>query len=362
MQIAMQLSISDFSQIWGKSERTWGESGVRSLIDSVYDAGIRTLLWRITCSGPLNYPSRVEFADAYFSEQLGESTSVDFRNWDSLRTAVDYAHHKRMTIWAWYDQTDSHGGCGGVRKHNQFILQHPDLTCKPRRGGLPSETQVREHTDPNCPLIGRGTQGSLSYREVQDFRLSIIREVVEYGMDGVYIIDAGYIGYEEPVVETFREKYDLDPNELPEDDSRWASHQGEVLTGYLRRIRDLFDGFDRKIDLALEARGPRKSLPGLRPYVASQVEVLINENLLDYLSVWVGEDVLAIGELSGQGLSHVARRFEVSTIPPIEKWWLFEGAGVMKELGLPLFSIDEATNVEPDHWDLIGELVDRYGD
>ncbi len=360
MQFAMQLSISDFSQGWGKSERTWGEPGVKSLIDSVYDTGIRTLFWRTTCSGPLNYPSKVKFADAYFSEQLGEAMAVDFRNWDSLRIAVDYAHHKGMAIWAWYDQTDSHGGCGGASKHNQFILQHPDLTRKPRRGGLPSEVEVQEHRDPNCPLIGRGTQGSLSYKEVQDFRLSIIRENVEYGMDGIYIVGGGSIGYEEPVVETFMKKYDLDPNELPEDDSRWASHQGEVLTGYLRRVRDVLESSGRRIELVFESRGPRKSLPGLCPYVASQVKTLINGKVLDYLSVWVCEDVLTIKKLLGGDPSHIIRRFELSS--DAEKWWLFEGASAMKDLGISIFSVDEATNVEPDHWELIAEMVDRYGD
>ncbi len=357
MRFAMQLTFSDFPHAWGISERTWGESGVRSLIDSVYDTGIRTLLWRTP-----GFPSKGEFAEVrYFDEELEKSSDIDFR-WETLKIAVEYAHSKGMAIWSWYDQEDSHGGCGGRRKHGEFILHHPDLIRKPRRGGLFNEIEVQEHRDPNCPLIGLGTQGSLSYREVQDFRLSIIREVVEYGMDGVYIVNKGSIGYEEPIVGTFRKKYGLDANELPEDDSRWVSHQGEVLTEYLRRVRDLLNSFGRRIGLALESRGTKKSLPGLLPYVASQSRLLVEENILDYLSVWTCEDVLALGKLLDQDLSHVARRFEVFTIPPIERWWLFQGAGVMRDLGVSLFCIDEATNVEPDRWGLIEDLVSRYGD
>ncbi len=355
MRFSMQLTLSDFPSGWGKSERTWGESGVKSLIDSVYDTGIRTLLWRATggAASP-SYPSKV--IEAYFNESSG----IDFRNWDSLKIAVDHAHDRGMSIWSWYDQADSHAGCGGGHRHNNFILRHPELTRKPLRGGLPSKGGVENHRDPNCPLKGLDQHGSLSYREVQDFRLSIIREVAEHGVDGIYIVDAGYIGYEEPVVETFMKKYDLDPNELPEDDSRWVSHQGEVLTGYLRRVRDLLDGFDRKIELALELRGPMKSLPGLRPYMASQVETLINGKVLDYLSVWVCEDVLTVKKLMGGDPSHIMRRFELCS--DAEKWWLFEGASAMKDLGISIFDVDEATNVEPDYWELIGEMVDRYGD
>ncbi len=382
MQFVMQLSFSDFSQVWGVSERTWGESAVRSLIDSVYDTGIRTLFWRTP-----GFPSRGKYSEIrYFSKDEiaklvgrelskreldiltpffeGEGLTIDF-TWHTLKMAIDYAHSKGMTIWSWYDQADSHGGCGNwgglfVRKHSKFILQHPDLTRKSRRGGLYNQIEVEEHKDPNCPLKGRGQHGSLCFKEVQDHRLSVIQEVVEYGMDGVYIVDYGYIGYEDPVVNSFKEKYGLDPNELPEDDSRWVSHQGGVLTGYLRRVRDLLNSSGRDIGLAFESRGPRKSLPGLRLYLTSQIETLINEKVLDYVSVWVGEDVLTLKKIMGGDASHVIRRFELSS--DAEKWWLFEGASAMKDLGIAIFSVDEATNVEPDHWELIGEMVDTYGD
>jgi hypothetical protein len=78
------------------------------------------------------------------------------------------------------------------------------------------------------------------------------------------------------------------------------------------------------------------------------------------VSVWVCEDILTLRKFLGGGPSHVIRRFELSSNP--EKWWLFEGASVMKELVVPLFLIDEASNVEPDHWELIEKLVARYGD
>jgi hypothetical protein len=34
----------------------------------------------------------------------------------------------------------------------------------------------------------------------------------------------------------------------------------------------------------------------------------------------------------------------------------------MKELGVARFSLDEATNIEPDNWGLVKELVAKYGD
>jgi hypothetical protein len=70
------LSISDFPQVWGKNARTWGVEGVRSLLDSVADTGVRAVNWRITCSGSLNYPTRVEGADAYRSPTLGADSGA----------------------------------------------------------------------------------------------------------------------------------------------------------------------------------------------------------------------------------------------------------------------------------------------
>ena len=357
MRIAVQLSLSDFAMNWGRSARTWGPQGLRSLIDSVADTGADVLLWRTTCSGTTNYPSQVPLADAYYSLTDGPR-AVDFRDWDTLGLAVEQAHRRGLEIWAWYDQTDSHGGCGGERRHNQFILHHRHCTRKPLLGGRPSPVEVSEHQDPDCPLKGHGTQGALSYPEVQDFRLALVREAVDRGVDGMYLVDGGYVGYEEPVVESFREQYGLSPHDLPPDDARWAAHQGQVLSGYLERVRAAIDEAGRTVTLALETRGPRKSLPGLRPYAAHAAPGLLRAGALDYLSVWVAEDVLELRRL-GVGLSGVMRRFEITAEP--EGWWLFEAARAMEDAGVALFSVDEATSIEPGGWGVVTEMCRRHG-
>ena len=334
-----------------------GPEGLGSLIDSVADTGADLLLWRTTCSGSTNYPSRVPLADAYYSLSDGPR-AVDFRGWDTLGLAVEHAHLRGLEIWAWYDQTDSHGGCGGERRHNQFILQHPHCTRKPLPGGLASPVEVAEHEDPSCPLRGQGTQGSLSYPEVQDFRLALVREAVGCGVDGMYLVDGGYIGYEEPVVDGFRQQHGIAPHDLPPEDPRWAAHQGQVLTGYLERVRAAIDTAGRPVALALETRGPRKSLPGLRPYAARAAPGLLESGTLDYLSVWVAEDVLELRRL-GVALPGVVRRFEITAAP--EAWWLLEGARVMEEAGVGVFSVDEAPNIEPDGWGVVTELCRRHG-
>ena len=112
----------------------------------------------------------------------------------------------------------------------------------------------------------------------------------------------------------------------------------------------------------METRGTKKGQPSLYPYIAGQARRLFDEEILDFLSVWVCEDVVLLRDQLEGDLSHVARRFEISTIPPPERWWLWAAARAMSSLGLGLLIIDEATNVEPDHWGLMGEFVTEFGD
>ncbi|OHB76187.1 MAG: hypothetical protein A2W31_05795 [Planctomycetes bacterium RBG_16_64_10] len=232
--LVMHLSISDFAQNWGKSDRTWGPAGVRSLLDRVFDTGIRVVNWRTTCSGAMNYPTRIEGADTYRYEDFGKAGPVDFGSWDSFEIAVDHAHARGMQIWAWYDQTDSHGGCGGPRVHNSFLRRHPYTTRCTEPGGQPNPIEVAEHGDPACPLRGRGTQASLAFAEVQQLRLNLIREMAQREVDGVYIVEYGAIGFEEPVVQSFRQAKGLAENmAIDPTDPAWIAHQAEILIDYL---------------------------------------------------------------------------------------------------------------------------------
>jgi len=351
----MHLSISDFSQIWGKSSRTYGEEGVRSLLDSVYETGVRVVNWRTTCSGALNYPTRVEGADTYRSPTLGKATNVDFGSWDSFAAAIKYAHSRGMQIWAWYDQTDSHGGCGGESVHNSFLLKHPYTTRCPLPGGRPSPVEVSEHRDPNCPLRGRGTQASLAFPEVQQFRLNIIREAVEKGVDGVYLV-AGSIGFEEPVTQSFLESLRLSAGtDVDPADPRWVTHQAGFLVDYMKRVRAVTSSGARPCRLVLEFRGPTKQTSGLRPYVLEAIPQLINEDVVDGVSVWVAEDVYKLRDRYLISAKRIHRRYEFSR--NLDAAALESTFRDMLTAGVGAINLDEATAIEPDGWPLFKRLI-----
>ena len=85
---------------------------------------------------------------------------------------------------------------------------------------------------------------SIAYPEVRRFWLGLLREALEYGIDGVTVYfhrGIPYALYEKPSMDAFIEKYGTDPRPLGEDDPRWQRHVAGYVTQYLREIRELLD-------------------------------------------------------------------------------------------------------------------------
>jgi len=359
-RFAMHLTMIDFSNNWGRSLRTWGMSGVRSLLDSVFETGIRTVYWRCNTRGR-DYPTETGAAESGGTASLAAADSTDFGPWESLSPAVDYAHSRGMEILAWYDQTDSHGGCGGPKKktHNSFLLKHPYTTRCPLPGGKPSPVEVAEHRDPNCPLRGRGTQASLVFPEVQDFRLSFIRKLVAKGVDGLYIVENGSIGFEAPITRSFRAARSLSPEaEIVPSDPRWVAYQAQYLAAYLKRVRSVTDSSGRPCRLILELRGSDKRAPGLRPYVEAALPCLFRDNLVDGVAVWTTKDVYTLRDRLRVLPKCIRRRYEVPD--PLDPAALESTFGEMLAAGVAVIGVDEATVIERrDGWLLVRQLLNR---
>jgi hypothetical protein len=131
---------------------------------------------------------------------------------------------------------------------------------------------------------------SIAYPEVRAYWLSLLREVLNYGVDGITVYlhrFYPFVLYEDPVVVSFREKYGEDPRQLPGDDERWRMHCAGFLTQFLREVRALVDEKPGR-ELAVVFNG------GPSPYEADpdnwqpikcnyDVESWIREGLVHYL-------------------------------------------------------------------------------
>jgi hypothetical protein len=128
---------------------------------------------------------------------------------------------------------------------------------------------------------------SLAYPEARQYWLSLLRETLEYGTDGVTLyLHKGLplTGYEEPVVRSFQEKYGIDPRTLAsedpyiEEDPRWQVHSAQYYTQFIREARALVDEYPGA-ELAVVFRMEDAQTP--RPYF--DVETWLKEGLVDYL-------------------------------------------------------------------------------
>lgn len=85
---------------------------------------------------------------------------------------------------------------------------------------------------------------SYAYPELRAFRLSIIKEAVSYGVDGLnldFVRHPPFFGYEPVLAEPFEKIYGIDPKTLPEDDPRWFDFRAPIMTDFVRNCRKTLD-------------------------------------------------------------------------------------------------------------------------
>lgn len=131
---------------------------------------------------------------------------------------------------------------------------------------------------------------SIAYPEVRNHWLGLLREALEYGIDGVQLHlnrATPFVMYEEPVLQAFMEKYGEDPRKLSELDPRWMRHGASYVTGYLREVRALLDEKPgRQLGITLYGHPHdydpyRENFHPLR--YQCDVETWISKGLVDYL-------------------------------------------------------------------------------
>jgi hypothetical protein len=149
---------------------------------------------------------------------------------------------------------------------------------------------------------------SLAYPEVRRQYLAMFREALDYGVDGIALIftrNFPFVGYETPVVESFRKLHGVDPRTLkPPDDVRFFRHQAGYVTRFLRDIRELLkqrgNGRAERLQLAVSIGGNppahpyQPAVPGMERSALEfgwDVPAWIREDLIDTLIVHPWQDL-----------------------------------------------------------------------
>lgn len=144
----------------------------------------------------------------------------------------------------------------------EFFKQNPQLRCIDRDG------------DPISAL-------SYLYPEVQDYIIGHLLDMARAGMDAVELIATRgipYLLFEQPFIDAFQALYGEDPRYLPLDDDRVMDLRCELMTGFVRRVRQALDDTCGKGKVRLHLRA-QFSFYDCR-YIGLDVERLAREGLI----------------------------------------------------------------------------------
>jgi len=138
--------------------------------------------------------------------------------WGSQRMNADYGGHPEYSELF----------------HSRFQKEHPEMRV------LHSPRQAT----PSFYL-------SYAHAAVRERRIGVLRELVEFGCEGVNLDFCRYpnvLGYEAPMPELFRQAHGADGTEVPFDDPRWIKVRQRVMNGFMREVRAAMTAEGRKRD------------------------------------------------------------------------------------------------------------------
>ena len=184
---------------------------------------------------------------------------------DPLRVVIDHCHAQGLRVHASFRMNANYPPPMADTFNGELYWKHYDCRIMMRYG---------RH---NCRL-------SYAYPQVRAFRLALIKEAIGYGPDGFhldFLRHPPFMGYDEPLVAKFKERYGVDPLKIPED-QRWYRLCAEVMTSFVRDVR-------RALDEAGRTRGKHLTLSASFDYCNYRAQGLdperwVKEGIVDNIS------------------------------------------------------------------------------
>jgi hypothetical protein len=241
----------------------WGIDGVKHMLDACKACGWSHVMWRVFDAGQATYASKLlkcaqrpdvdnifnpltdegraavkkllpNLTEAQAATYLKQMAAMDYEKFDALAAATEYGHSIGLKIHAWATINEDDHGWGWA---SEFSKAHPEFRWV-RRDGRVYKSQL-----------------SFAFPEVREYKLGLIKELIAYPIDGLFIdwIRTGDIrdnpqtnpdgvadsGYEKPNIEAFKTKHSFDPQEVANDDDRWVRTRAQPQTIFMREMRKL---------------------------------------------------------------------------------------------------------------------------
>jgi hypothetical protein len=234
---------------------------VRAWVAACEEMGVTRILWRGAYVGKSTHHSKVLPMIEVMDEGYFEKRGLDVAKWAPARRGfnrkaelikkfdildVALAEAKRRGISFYGDLALFDMYFPGLE--NDFFEAHPDYWVLARDQKTPYQA---------IPCYAE--------KAVQDYRLAEINELLERGVDGIsFGLESHYsgrgvgapdsFGFNPPVVQAFQERYGIDILKEDFDADKLCALNGEIFTGFLRRVRGLL-GPQRKMIAATTLNG-----------------------------------------------------------------------------------------------------------
>ena len=251
---------------------------IRSHVENYRDSDISRLYWEAGAGDELNYLSKIGRIPTYdgledfgrYHHRLQAESWRLFRDQgiDPFKVALDAAHEMGLEFHAGYRVAGFHFPAPHdyFNEGQTFYKSHPELRGVDRDGNF---TPRMAYTFP----------------ETRKYVISLLREMVEMGCDGVCLLynrRPPLVEYEPPLIEGFKAEYGEDPRQIDEHDPRWLRYRATFLTRFMGEVR---------AELNTIAQEQGRSTP-LR--ISAVVMASIEENLYHAidLKAWIDEGLI----------------------------------------------------------------------
>ena len=221
-------------------------AGTAQIVDRVLETGADVVLWRTHSGAMPRYWSSREDLDrmVWPVDKRRSSRSTAENGWltlwgnrpDQLQVVKDLCS-KRPQVRKWGLHTLLEEAHGQFMYLGAWNLEHPQFWCRKHDG-----TVQMYHS-------------SFAYPEVLKHRLSIVKELIGYGPDMIYVDtcrNGGYFlanEYVKPYLDRWAKLYPGEPVSSDPYDPRWVSIASEGRYNYFKGIRRLIDASGKKIPL-----------------------------------------------------------------------------------------------------------------
>lgn len=254
-------------------------ASIHYMLDQCKACGWSRIYWRLFNGGRTVYPSQLADSQAEWDEDsywnpldpedakhtywfdnpkvdrekiFTNLNRLNYTGFDTLAEAIDYGHQIGLEIHAWLTLNEDDHGWG---LQSRFTKENPDSRWRKRDGSV------------------YHSQQSFAFEKVREYKLGLIREVLEkYDIDGFFLdwIRTGDVrddpqndadgvadfGYEEPLVTSFQEQYGISPYDIPNGDDRWVRWRAEPQTEFMRGVRRLMKATRPELPLTVMGQHP----------------------------------------------------------------------------------------------------------